>query len=205
MTEESLGVDQEGSTARTEAPASDLLSGVPMDYLLSRLLRVANYSHCDKVKFGAAALDGDGNVFAYGWNHNPCTPAAPNACADPVRDFSCSRDCVGGIRRDVRSGTCVERCFAVHAEQHAILSAKSVAALTGPKPIYEIAVAGRMPDGSLFDNSGGFYCTVCARIMLTAGVQRVSIWDKGVRRRLTIRDVWDQSYGMLNVPLGARG
>jgi deoxycytidylate deaminase len=152
------------------------------DDLLRWLLATAPRSDCDKIRFGAAALDELGEVmtngFAVGWNHN----------SSRAEGWSCAEHCVGGIRRGVKSGTCVERCYAIHAEQHALLRAGGRA--------YEIAVAGLLPDGSLFDNGGGFYCTVCARIMAAAGVQTVSIWSSGQRVRLTMADAWNQSYSI---------
>lgn len=147
-----------------------------MSRLLVDCLRMAERSDCTKIKFGAVALDDKLEPIGYGWNHNPMPDAA----------WSCASDCVGGIRKGVRSGTCVERCYALHAEQHALLQASA--------PVYEIAVAGLLPDGTLFDNGGGFYCTVCARLMASAGVRVVSIWAGGEQKRLLIADVWEQSY-----------
>ena len=148
--------------------------GELLDFLLER----ARLSDCDKIKFGAVALDEQGAELASGWNHNPHR--------SPL--WVCATDCAGGIRRGVRSGTCVERCHAIHAEQHALLWAG--------RDVYEVAVAGILPDGSLFDNGGGFYCTVCARLMVVAGVQYVSIWSKGERVRLTMAEAWEQSYSI---------
>lgn len=150
------------------------------DQLLERLLDNARRSDCDKIKFGAVAIRGgpNGDWVADGWNHNP--KAMPG--------WSCAAACAGGIRQGVRSGTCVERCYAIHAEQHALLNA--------PGPVDEIAVAGLLPDGALFDNGGGFYCTVCARLMVAAGVQYVSIWSHGERRRIGVTEAWDQSYSV---------
>lgn len=146
--------------------------------LLGTLLGQASLSDCAKIKFGAAALTQDGRELGLGCNHNPL----------PAEGWSCGRDCVGGIRLNVRSGTCVERCYAIHAEQAALLSAGG--------RVHEIAVAGVLPDGALFDNGGGFYCTVCARLMAAAGVEVVSIWSQGQRRRLTMAQAWEQSYSI---------
>jgi dCMP deaminase len=146
--------------------------------LLDLLLATAQRSDCAKLKFGAAAIDAEGTVRVTGYNHHPHPPAG----------YTCAERCAGGIRKGVKSGTCVERCYAIHAEQHALLR--------GGLGVVEIAVAGLLPDGSLFDNGGGFYCTVCARLMLTAGVQRVSIWSNGERKVLSIHEAWDQSYSI---------
>jgi deoxycytidylate deaminase len=140
------------------------------------LIRIAERSDCDKIKFGAVALNENGTILAYGWNHNP----------RPRDGYSCARDCVGGIRAGVRSGTCVERCYSVHAEQHALLESRW--------PVDEIAVLGVMPDGRLFDNGGGFYCTVCARLMAAAGVKRVWVLANDDWQAVSIEDAWRQSY-----------
>ena len=143
------------------------------------LTEAALQSDCSKIRFGAAAIGKGGSILAVGWNHNPL----------PAEDYSCAAHCVGGIRAGVKSGTCVERCYAVHAEQHAILGAK------GGFP-HRVAVLGLLPDGSLFDNGGGFYCTVCARLMAAAGVQEVTIWTLGKPQTITIQEAWDQSYAV---------
>jgi len=144
--------------------------------LLERIKGLALKSDCSKIRFGALALTIDGRIVGEGWNHNP----------NPFLNYTCSEFCVGGIRKGVRSGTCVERCYAVHAEQHALIKAIE-------KP-HEILVAGWLPDNSLFDNGGGFYCTVCSRFMIASGVQIVSVWSKGFRKQLTINECWNDSY-----------
>ncbi len=146
--------------------------------LVVMLLPANRCEQCSKIKFAAAAMDDLGAILALGCNHNP----------RPSEGWSCATDCVGGIRKGVRSGTCVERCFSVHAEQDALLNAAGCGA------VHEIAVAGVLPDGSLFDNGGGFYCTVCARIMAAAGVEYVTIWTGVQPKRLTIQQAWDDSY-----------
>ena len=147
--------------------------------LLSQLLQEARRSNCDKIRFGAAVLNRSDEILALGHNHNPAS----------IGGWSCATQCVGDIRKGVKSGTCVERCFSIHAEQHALIQ-------VSPDLAYEVAVAGLLPDGSLFDNGGGFYCTVCVRIMRAAGVRFVTIWSKGESRRLTIAEAWDQSYSI---------
>lgn len=151
--------------------------------LLPRLLAHARLSDCSKIKFGAAALDDLGAILGLGCNHNPLVSEG----------WSCGADCVGGIRKGVRSGTCVERCYSVHAEQDALINA------AGHGVVREIAVAGLLPDGSLFDNGGGFYCTVCARLMAAAGVEYVTIWTGGQPKRLTIQQAWDDSYRLATI------
>lgn len=136
----------------------------------------ASRADCSKVRFGAVALDEAGGVLGAGWNHIPDGAA------------SCSTDCVGGIRKGVRSGTMLERCYAIHAEQHALLNAGGTA--------HRVVVLGFLPDGSRFDNGGGFYCTLCARIMRAAGVQVVTVWAGGAWRDVSIEAAWEQSYGL---------
>jgi len=150
--------------------------------LLEILLHEARLSDCAKLRFGAAAFDTAGEILALGHNHNPL----------PTEGYSCAVHCAGGIRKGVRSGTRVELCYAIHAEQHALLRAGGSA--------HEIAVAGILPDRSVFDNGGGFYCTVCARLMAAAGVQFVSVWSKGERVRFTIAEAVEQSYRLATAP-----
>lgn len=136
-------------------------------------LAAARRSDCSRVRFGALAIQ-RGVVAGAGWNHNP------------MGEPDCAAHCAGGIRRGVRSGTMIERCYAIHAEQHAILNANGWAD--------EIVVLGLLPTGNWFDNGGGFYCTMCARIMRAAGVGTVHIWTADGWRSLTIEEAWRQSY-----------
>lgn len=143
---------------------------------LEILLAEARLSDCAKLQFGAAALNAAGEILALGHNHNPL----------PTLGYSCATHCAGGIRQGVKSGTRVELCYAIHAEQHALLGAGGSA--------YEIAVAGLLPGNLLFDNGGGFYCTVCARLMAAGGVEFVTVFSKACPVRLTIAEAVSQSY-----------
>lgn len=145
-------------------------------------LQAARKSNCDKIKFGAVVIGSNGDLLSTGWNHIPKS------------NITCKENCVGDIRKDVKSGTCVERCYSIHAEQHAVLNAGK---REGYNPPYELAVIGILPDGTLFDNGGGFYCTVCARIMKSAGVKVVWIWTNDDWKSITVDEAWEQSYGML--------
>ena len=159
----------------------------PTESKLFGILReLAGKSNCDKLRFGAVVLSKSGLVLGTGFNHNPMAS----------KEWSCEIECVGKLRKGVRSGTCVERCFSVHAEQSALLSCipseRGFTSLIAP---YEIAVAGWWPSGEAFDNQkGGFYCSVCARIMAEAGIQYVRIWRGGKGKRVTIEEAWRTSY-----------
>ena len=146
------------------------------------LTEAALQSDCSKIRFGAALIAENEFILSTGWNHNPRAS----------KGYSCAAHCVGGIRAGVKSGTCVERCYAVHAEQDALVNSDR----SFRYPPYRVAVLGLLPDGSLFDNGGGFYCTVCARLMAAAGVREVTIWTLGKPHTITIQEAWDQSYAV---------
>jgi len=133
-------------------------------------------SNCDKIRFGAIVTDSMGQAIGWGYNHNPI--------AD--EEWECAKECAGSIRLGVRGGTCVERCYSIHAEQHALLD-------SGGKG-KTMWVAGWMPDGTPFDNGGGFYCTVCARLMMVAGIEYVMIRSNDEWKLLTMQEAWDDSY-----------
>ncbi len=165
---------------------------VPTESELYGILRaLAEKSDCDKLRFGAVVLSKSGAILGTGFNHNPM----------PSEGWSCEVNCVGKLRKGVRSGTCVERCFSVHAEQAALLSCILSYQNFAPYEIardftpYEIAVAGWWPNGEAFDNQkAGFYCSVCARIMAEAEIRYVRIWRGGEGKRVTIEEAWRTSY-----------
>lgn len=123
--------------------------------MLDNLERLAMRSGCMRLRFGAIALNRRGFVVGRGWNHIPFS-------------FRCSDQCAGGIRADVESGLRLERCYALHAEQHAILSGHGQ-----PRVLH---VAGWHPNRTRFPGTQ-FWCTMCVRVMADAGVRTVVLYD----------------------------
>ncbi len=158
--------------------------------LLPLLKDEALRSNCDKIGYGAIILDQWGCIVSTGFNHSPVT------WGDQFGGrFSCSKHCAGGIRKGVLSGTCLERCYAVHAEQAAIVSLKR----SSQMGTLTMVVAGWLDEKTrLFDNSHGFYCTFCARLTIEAGIKNVVLFDgEGNPIVKTALECWTESYQQL--------
>lgn len=157
-------------------------------YCLALCYTLANRSNCAKMKFGSIIADTKENLVGRGWNHSP-NPA----CTD------CEHLCAGGIRQGIKSGTRLELCHAVHAEQWAILEAGH--ATQGGV----IIVAGVNAKGEkhLRDKSlplghpnRGFYCSFCARLIWASGL--TGVWVDGVKGPIfeTLDEIWASSYAV---------
>ena len=161
---------------------------------------IARGSTCSKARFGSVIVSNtwllDGTIASpprevivgRGTNHSP-NPA----CED------CASLCAGKLRLGVKSGTRIELCYAVHAEQWALLEA-------GPKAngavIFVTGFDGKweknlkkdptLPEGH---PNRGFYCSMCARLMWAAGIKHV-VCDSvlGSPVIYTVEDVWNSSY-----------
>jgi deoxycytidylate deaminase len=157
-------------------------------FVLDICYTLSNKSNCAKMKFGSIVVDSIGNLAGVGWNHSP-NPA----CSD------CEHLCAGGIRQGIKSGTRLELCHAVHAEQWAILEAghKTRGGV--------IAVAGVNAKGEkhLRDKSlplghpnRGFYCSLCARMIWAAGLK--GVWVDGVDGPIfeTLEEIWASSFAV---------
>ena len=137
------------------------LEGVtPADVLtyLSLARALSRESTCEKMRFGCLITDLELRVLGAGFNHS----VRPDGCC---------------LRRGVPSGTQLERCFAVHAEQAALLDMLGKA---GDRELAKVAfVAGLYPDGKPYESTG-FSCTFCVRLLREAGVVLVVIPDSSL-------------------------
>ena len=141
---------------------------------LARIL--ARRSICRKMKFGCVILDDHGFVTGLGYNQ----PLRPEQCC---------------LREGVPSGTCLERCWAIHAEQAALIDA-----LPHRRRLRYAYVAGYHGDGTVWQ-SNGFYCTACARFLYFGGVQYIVVPGSEGPRILSIAEAIDSAYA---VALGER-
>ena len=128
-----------------------------MDRYIQRCLELADKSSCKKRKYGSVVVK-NGEIVGEGFNH-PASKEIEKILCNPC------------IRIDINSGTELEKCADVHAEQAAIIDAyKHVNDLSGTV----LYVTGRSPDGELIKKSEkGFYCSFCSRIMAEAGIKEV--------------------------------
>jgi deoxycytidylate deaminase len=121
---------------------------------LAKALRYAKASRCPKMQFGCVICDYQMNILGVGHNWS-------------VRE-ACYEKCP---RAGIPSGTKLERCYAVHAEQSAVVEALESSSPCEPKIAY---LSGVHPDGSRW-KSHGHYCSFCARIMRAGGVVAVVV------------------------------
>lgn len=122
--------------------------------MLENARSLAQGSRCEKMRFGCLLITEGGLFAGSGFNES----VRPERCC---------------VRVGVKSGTCLERCFAVHAEQMALLMSRRQA--HSPVIAY---VAGYYPDGREWV-SDGFYCTFCVRLLREAGVRWVVMPSQG--------------------------
>lgn len=123
------------------------------DGLKNRCIELANKSPCLRMHFGAVVFKGE-KIIAEGYNY----PVFGSVCID-----SCIRD-----ELNIHHGRSVETCYAIHAEQSALLKAGKEAEGA------DMMVVGIKPDGSLlWRDDAPFYCSVCARLIIGAGIRRI--------------------------------
>lgn len=145
------------------------------DLFIERCIQLAQHSNCTKRHFGAIvvptsylyitevespSLDIDKYIIGYGYNHAINTP--------PLENCQC-------IREKITSGVHLEACYAIHAEQMAMMDAlaKLAAGISGKMssflaaPLMGCSVVSAVADVEtgehLVKNAPGFYCTLCAR------------------------------------------
>src|SRR5271157_1409150 len=158
---------------------------------------IARDSTCSKARYGSVIVAQDFAsssspnrefIVGKGTNHSP-NPA----CED------CASLCAGKLRLGVKSGTRIELCYAVHAEQWALLEAgplakKATIFVTGFDSKWEknLKKDPTLPEGH---PNRGFYCSMCARLMWAAGIKHI-VCDSvlGMPVVFTPQDVWDSSY-----------
>lgn len=124
-----------------------------LDFVKGKCIQNALKSPCMRMHYGAVIFR-EGKIISEGFNY----PVFGSACID-----SCIRD-----ELKVHHGTRLELCWAVHAEQSAILKAGREA-----DGAY-LMVVGIKPDGKiLWRLKKSFYCSVCARFIIGAGISKI--------------------------------
>jgi deoxycytidylate deaminase len=157
---------------------------------LDQCYSIAKRATCTKAKVGAQVRGHFGDMpmhlLGEGWNHSP----------NPQCD-DCATLCAGGIRAGVKSGTRLELCHAVHAEQWALFQA---GALANGATLY-VASFDENGNKRLKDTSHplthpmhGFYCTMCARAIWMAGIKLVVTESTSGILYLSPEAVWNSSY-----------
>ena len=155
---------------------------------LDQCYELAKHATCVKAKVGAQVRDPRGMLLGQGYNHSP-NPA----CDD------CANLCAGGIRKGVKSGTRLELCHAVHAEQWAIHEAGR-AAMGATLYVASFNDKGekRLKDTTLplGHPMHGFYCSMCARAVWMAGITRIITDSVEGIVEYSPSEIWETSYGV---------
>jgi len=150
--------------------------------------KLAQNSPCVKARVGAVVVvEGEG-VIGSGYNHSP-----NRDCDD------CANLCAGGIRAGVKSGTRLELCHAVHAEQWAIHEAgRAAQGATLYVASFDDKGNKRLKDASLplGHIMHGFYCSMCARACWMAGISRIVTDGVNGVVEFTPEEIWKTSYGV---------
>jgi hypothetical protein len=153
-----------------------------MDYAVE----LAKHSNCTKANFGAAVVPTEfvmGGIFVEDLDvKNDIVGIGYNRSLKTLGECEC-------IRADVPSGTRVERCYAIHAEQFAMMDAIAKLALSdscvpcfnessflgAPLDGYSIVLARIDPKTKkeLKRSVRGFYCTLCSRMAKFLGLDGI--------------------------------
>ena len=159
---------------------------------LDQCYALAKNSPCVKAKVGSQVRGAYGqmsdHLLGQGWNQPP-NPAF----------LDCAKLCAGGIRKGVKSGTCAELCYSVHAEQYAIHQAGTLAkGATLYVASFDDKGNKRLKDDTLplGHPMHGFYCSMCARAVWMAGITRIVTDGVNGIVSFTPDDIWKTSYGV---------
>lgn len=150
---------------------------------------LASFSMCKKMKFGATIYKN--GIIASGVNHpysmevcNPCLRELPDKVNYLTHPFD-------GPDGKIKSGTHLELCRAIHAEQSALMFALRQRIDITDGVMY---VAGRFPDGTRFERDG-FYCSFCSRLIHDSGLSGVKIrLEGGAIKFLSIEEIMKSSF-----------
>ena len=108
---------------------------------------VGSWSSCYKPdRHVGAIIVKDKRILTTGYNG---APAGVSSCAE-------REECIR-VKNGIKSGTCQEFCYAVHAEQNAIIQAAKLGLAVDGSTLY----CTHQP------------CTICARMIINAGIKRV--------------------------------
>jgi dCMP deaminase len=112
------------------------------EYFMNIALEVSKRSTCTRRQIGAIIVSDSGEIRSTGYNGNP--RGLPHC-----EDMGCIRD-----QQKIPSGTRMETCTAVHAEQNALIQAGP---LSRGGTLYSTIVP----------------CPICARMIINAQIRRV--------------------------------
>lgn len=148
---------------------------------------IAAVSPDKKIRYAAVALSHEGAILGIGYNH-------------PPEGYHCEQ-CPRVLDTSIKSGTQLEKCFAIHAEQAALADAyeqgQLAARIEEPvSPAHMMFVVGYQvdtPTPILLDHPG-FYCSFCARVMYAFGIKEVAVVTRDGAYALTIQEALKDSF-----------
>ncbi|GEM_PF-4990017 len=144
---------------------------------------LADKSTCKKMHFGSVIYrPWQDEIIGQGFNrplHNEVKEISDIVCCE--------------LRMGIKSGTQLEKCTAVHAEQAAIFDTLGKGRLIEEKDL--LYIAGKFWDGKPWiQKEPGFYCSFCARIMYEAGVKNVRMTLTTGEANMGIEEVLKSAY-----------
>lgn len=131
-----------------------MVKKLSLEEIAEECKKLASMSTCLRMHFGAVIFK-NGIILSRGFNY-------------PV--MNCEKECIRD-KMNVHHGQRLELCYAIHAEQVAICNAAKRGI-----PIFgaDVMVVGIRPNGEiLWRNKAQFYCSVCARLIIGAGLARI--------------------------------
>lgn len=154
------------------------------------------FSNCNKVNFGAIIVNNKKEILSKGMNFVPMI--------DIIKKEICNK-CIRETK-GIKSGTHVELCGAIHAEQMACLDLQKTPELDNNLILYLAMSKDGKEKFLQLERDGSFLfpCSVCARIMYYAGVKELRFYTmrkgKKIVLKMNIRDVLGSSmrYALIN-------
>ena len=155
--------------------------------IFDRCYELADKSKCNKMHFGSIIYRPNFDyIVGEGFNR-------PLHCeVKAIEDIVCCE-----LRKEIKSGTQLERCTAIHAEQAAIFNAwKKGHYIEETDLLY---IAGKFWDGTPWvQKEPGFYCSFCSRDLYMAGIKNIRMLTKNdasaIETNVTIEEALKQSY-----------
>jgi len=161
-----------------------------MQILLDRCFQLAKLSNCAKRQFGSVIVPTNSLYTEY---------RDPHKLFAQIKGYGINHiagwdECSSCLRNGIASGTRMELCRAIHAEQDAILDCFRHHKQLETLKEHSLVVHGRIGNKRLLKEKPAFYCTFCVRLMTEVGIGWVIVPTLRGPAALTITEAWNSAY-----------